>query len=36
MQHKQTFHLFDEAHTLCFQEKHSTLIHKRLSTVILY
>jgi len=37
MQHKQTYHLFDEVHTPYFQEKHSTLIHKqRLNRVILY
>jgi len=37
MQHKQTYHLFDEVHILQFQEKHSTLTHKqRLNTVILY
>jgi len=28
MQHKQTYHLFDEVHTPYFQEKHCTLIHK--------
>ena len=36
MQYKQIQHLFDEVHTPYFQEKHSTLIHKRLKTVILY
>jgi hypothetical protein len=29
MQHEQTHHLFNEAHTLYFQDKHSTLIHKQ-------
>jgi len=37
MQHKQTYHLFDEVHTPYFQAKHSTLIHKQcLNIVILY
>ena len=37
MQHKQTYHLFDELHTPKFQEKRSTLIHKQhLSTIILH
>ena len=37
MQHKQTYHLFDEVNTPYFQEKHCTLIHKqRLNTVMHY
>jgi len=37
MQHKQTYHLFDDVHTPYFQEKHSTLSNKqRLNTVILH
>jgi len=37
MKHKQIYHIFDEVHTLYFQDKHSTLIHKQhLNTVILH
>ena len=37
MQHKQTYHLFDEVPKPYFHDKHSTLIHtQRLNTVIVY
>ena len=37
MQHKQTYHLFDEVATPYFQDKHSTLIHRYgLNTFVLY